>query len=135
MPTLLAIDPGLAKCGAAVLSADGSVLARWIIRTESLASGISEILSKFEPVRVVMGDGTGSAPIEAQLKAILGETPLLLVDESHTSEMARSRYLAETPARGIYRFLPFLRTPEQPYDDYVAVILGERWLKLNPNFV
>jgi RNase H-fold protein (predicted Holliday junction resolvase) len=134
MTTILAIDPGLAKCGAAVLAADGSVLERAIISTSSLSSGISQLLSTYCPARIIVGSGTGSAPIQSEILALAGDAPVLMVDESHTSELARSRYLSETPARGIYRLLPFLRTPDQPYDDYVAVILGERWLKTNPNF-
>jgi hypothetical protein len=50
------------------------------------------------------------------------------VDESHTSEQARRRYVNEKPAHGWRRLLPkALRTPETPYDDYVAILLAERW--------
>jgi hypothetical protein len=52
----------------------------------------------------------------------------IAVDESYTSEAARRRYVAENPPRGLERLLPSsLRTPSVPYDDYVAVILGERF--------
>ncbi len=54
--------------------------------------------------------------------------PLVEVEERHTSEQARIRYLDATPVRGWRRLLPrALRVPETAYDDYVAIILAERW--------
>ena len=130
-PTVLAIDPGRAKCGIAVVSAE-CVLHREIALTGELAARAGVLLGRFSPEWLVVGRGTGSAPIIAALESIRGETALVPVDRSHTSELARARYLRETPPRGLRRLLPaFLRSPENPYDDYVAVILAERWLKEN----
>lgn len=126
---VLSVDPGRAKCGLAVVSSR-SVLHREIVPTAGIAARIESLLRLYASDCVVVGGGTGSAPVLAALEAIRGGVPLDVVDESHTSELARARYLRENPPRGLRRLLPaFLRTPETPYDDYVAVILAERWLK------
>jgi RNase H-fold protein (predicted Holliday junction resolvase) len=127
---VIAVDPGRAKCGVAVLAGDGTILDRAIVLTETLHSYVVEQVRRFAPVAVIVGQGTGSAPVIAALRSRCGDVPVIPVDEAHTSELARARYLAEVPATGLRRLLPhFLRSPEQPYDDFVAVILAERWLK------
>jgi len=129
-PVVIAVDPGRAKCGVAVLSSSGVVLSRAVVPTESLIDNILALARQYSPQTLVVGDGTGSAPVIAVLGLACDGIPLVTVDESHTSELARSRYLSETPRRGFRRLLPsFLRTPEQAYDDFVAVILAERWLQ------
>ena len=136
MPTIIAIDPGRAKCGVAVLEDDCSVLEQGIIPSALLVGVVSNMMDRYKPVAIIIGDGTGSAPAKTGIESIGADTPVVSVDESHTSELARARYLAETPPRGIWRFLPrFLRTPETPYDDFVAVILAERWLANNKTSV
>jgi RNase H-fold protein (predicted Holliday junction resolvase) len=127
MPCILAIDPGRSKCGVAVVAASGEVLHRGIVAAEALAEEASRLFEAFAPRAVVMGDGTGSAAAAERLTAVVG-VPVERVDERHTSEAARARWLADHPARGLRRLLPAgLRTPDTPYDDYVAVILAERW--------
>lgn len=125
---VLAIDPGRAKCGLALVSPE-SILLREIVPVAALPARVSELLAQFTPDSLVIGSGTGSGLVIAAIEAICGQTPVALVGEAHTSELARARYLVENRPRGFRRLLPsFLRTPEEPYDDYVAVILAERWL-------
>jgi hypothetical protein len=79
---------------------------------------------------IVIGDGTGSKTLARAIRAAYTEQRLDVVDEFGTSLAARARYCRENPARGWKRFLPVgLRTPGEPYDDYVALILAERWLQ------
>jgi hypothetical protein len=68
--------------------------------------------------------------LTSAIRAAYVGLPLDIVDEFQTSMLARARFCIENPARGWRKLLPCgLRTPEQPYDDYVAVILAERWLQ------
>jgi RNase H-fold protein (predicted Holliday junction resolvase) len=125
---VLAIDPGRAKCGVAVVDETLAVLERTIVPTTSLGDVIRDFNSLYTPGRVIMGDGTGSAFVHKSVMDLDLGCPVELVEECHTSEAARARYIADVPARGLRRLLPVgLRTPETPYDDYVAVILAERW--------
>jgi RNase H-fold protein (predicted Holliday junction resolvase) len=128
MPCVLAIDPGSAKCGVAVVQPDGTVLFRAIITADSVVEETRTLVTRYQPVVILVGAGTGSKPALKALQEAEGNVTVCPVDESHTSEAARVRFVAENPARGWERLLPrSLRTPTRPYDDYVAVILAERY--------
>jgi hypothetical protein len=86
------------------------------------------LIEQYHPIHLVCGRGTGSKPIVRSLRAAGLKVPFNLVDEAYTSEAARVRYVAENPPRGLEKLLPHsLRTPPVPYDDYVAIILAERF--------
>ena len=125
---VLAVDPGSAKCGVAVVARSGRVLHRAIVSTAELPSQVQTLTAQYQPVELLVGRGTGSKPILSALQSSGLTVPLQSVDEAHTSEQARRRWVAETPPRGLEWLLPkSLRTPSVPYDDYVAVILAERF--------
>jgi len=127
-PVVLAVDPGRVKCGIAVVDREGVVLHRAVVSTEELPTLLADLAAQHKPEAVLLGDGTGAEALHARLASLDLSTPLSRVDERHTSELARARYLDENPPRGWRRLLPrALRTPETSYDDYVAVILAERW--------
>ena len=124
---VLAIDPGSAKCGVALVARDRRVLHRVIVPAEALTETVAPLVAAFRPFRLLIGDGTGSRELRERLQIALA-MPVETVSESHTSEAARARFLAENPARGLEKLLPrSLRTPSEPYDDWVAVILAERF--------
>jgi hypothetical protein len=112
---VVAIDPGSAKCGIAVIE-PGVVLHREIVPTELLASQLATLRRTFSPTVVLLGDGTQSKPIHALLPEAI------LVPEAYTSQRARERRRLSLP--WWRRFLP----QNAPYDDLVAVILAEDWL-------
>jgi RNase H-fold protein (predicted Holliday junction resolvase) len=125
---VLAIDPGSAKCGIAVVGRDEAVSFRDVIPTENLIAKAIELVAAYQPEAVIIGGGTGSKPLIRMLREQVQTIPVLVVDEAYTSEMARARFVVENPARGLQRLLPrSLRYPDRPYDDYVAVVLAERF--------
>lgn len=125
---VLAIDPGIAKCGVAVVRRDGAILLRSIVAASDVLQEVRELIGRYAPVTLVVGGGTGSKPLLRALEEAGLSIPVLRVDEAHTSEEARARYVRENPALGLQKLLPrSLRTPPFPYDDYVAVILAERY--------
>ena len=125
---VLAIDPGSHKCGIAVVRRDGGIPARGVVSTEALIEEIHTYLSRWHPVALIVGTGTGSKPLLQRIEAAAFGLPIERMDESHTSEAARTRFVSENPPSGWQRLLPLsLRTPDRPYDDYVAVILAERY--------
>jgi len=128
--TVMAIDPGSGKCGIAVLAMDGKVLHRQVAPSPCLPETVAELYERFRPHAVLVGNGTGARRArECCLARIPADATVHVVDERYTSQEARKRYLLEHPPRGWRRILPaFLRVPEEPYDDYVAVILAERYL-------
>lgn len=131
LPCALAIDPGRAKCGVAVARQDGQTLFKAIVPLEDLTRCVQEQIAAHHPIVVLCGDGTGSKPVlHSLLSAALG-VPIQSVDEAHTSEAARLRFVRENKPPLGQRLLPLaLRTPWQPYDDYVALLLAERYWSL-----
>jgi RNase H-fold protein (predicted Holliday junction resolvase) len=130
---VLAVDPGRSKCGLAVVSRDGTVVSRLIVPTAEIPTSVVRIAALLKPLAILVGDGTGSKAVRTALATQNPACPIITVDERHTSERARARYVAEHRARGWRRLLPAsLRTPESEYDDYVAILLAERWWTSNP---
>ena len=131
--TVLAIDPGTAKCGLALVrrgSGPGlSILLRRIAPVEGLADAIREALAIETPAIAIVGSGTGSKPIVHLLRETFPGLSMLVVDEKDTSLHARERYWEYHARRGWRRLLPSsLQVPPEPIDDFVAFILAERVL-------
>ena len=129
--TLLAVDPGRAKCGLAVVAGPEpiQVLGRTVTETERLTLEVAALRRRYPQItRLIIGDGTGSATLRRALAAAVPDLSPEVVPEHGTSALARVRFMAENPARGWRRVLPpGLRAPERPYDDYVAVLLAETY--------
>lgn len=127
-PLVMAIDPGRVKCGMAVVSADGSVSFRDVVPTELLCTKLNSHLATYAPLAVIVGCGTGCKEMIQHIEQTASPIPVYQVEESHTSEEARKRWVQEHPPTGLQRLMPqSLRCPDAPYDDYVAIILAERW--------
>ncbi len=124
----MAIDPGSAKCGVAVVASDKSVLWSGMATTDALIGETERLIAAYKPVALIVGKGTGSRPIIERIRSANLPPPLCLVPEAYTTMLARERYLDANPPRGWRRLLPrSLLTPSVPVDDYVAVILAERY--------
>jgi RNase H-fold protein (predicted Holliday junction resolvase) len=124
---VLAIDPGRSKCGLAVVSQEG-VLVHAVVGLKGLRPELQRLVERFAPDALVIGGGTGS---EQAVRAASGlGLPVHRVDERLTTLQARSRYFKDHPPRGWRRLLPRgLLVPPEPYDDYAAVLLGERFFQ------
>ena len=130
MTTIIAIDPGTSKCGIAVVRSDQTILHRAIARTEDTPESLRELALRYPAHTIVVGNGTSSSSLVRTLKQQLPHLNFEMVDESNSSEIARKRYCDENRPRGWQILLPHsLRTPDKPYDDYVAVELAERYFK------
>lgn len=130
---VVAVDPGRDKCGIAVVKADGAVLAKGIVARAEVGERVRELARAHGLDTVVLGDRTGSRALAQEIRAALGQAgadPLrvVFVDEHESSMEGRRRYLKDHPLRGLGKLVPLsLRTPGEPFDDYVAVILAERF--------
>ncbi len=130
---VLAIDPGLAKCGVAVVRGpeDISCLHRGVVDALRLTIEVGDLIRRYPDVgKIVIGSGTGSAPLRKALAASFPNIPVEAIDEHRSSERGRARYLAENvPYRWRHLVPPDFRTPDRPYDDYVALILAEDYFR------
>lgn len=129
---IIAIDPGSVKCGVAALSSYPlKILEQLVVPSIDVNDTIERIVKSYPEIEtVIIGDGTRSKDFINSIKNRFPQLKIQKVDEKSTTLAARERYCREVPAKGWRRLLPKgLRTPEKPIDDYVAVILAERWIK------
>ncbi len=125
---MLGVDPGHRKCGLAVVAADGQVVAAAVVAREDLLATVRQWLAAHPVTQLVVGDGTCSGAVIAELQERFPAAPLACVDEHGTTLAARDRYWRDHPPRGFWRLIPTsMRLPPEPYDDVVAVLLAERW--------
>ena len=131
--TVLAIDPGHAKCGLVVAKRDGEskvrMLWRKVARAEELMDAVREAAHASPFSMVIVGSGTRSTDVVKALREWMPSLGILVVDEQDTSIQARERYWEHNPRRGWRRLLPStMQVPPEPVDDFVALILAERVL-------
>jgi hypothetical protein len=102
---------------------------RTIVATERLVVEIGALVRRFPAVgTIIIGAGTGSAPLRKALRSTFSQIPVETVDEFRSSERARARFVRENVPVGWRRIIPAsLRVPEIAYDDYVALILAEEY--------
>lgn len=128
---VLAIDPGREKCGLAVVGKNEGIFFKTIADTASLRETAARLIGKYTAGVIVLGNRTFSraaSEIVAGIEANGAVVPIIFVDEHRSTEEARRRYWQENPPQGWRRLLPVsMQTPPEPVDDYVAVILAERY--------
>ena len=126
---ILSIDPGKNKCGVALLSDIKGVIYHKVILSNNIINEINTIISGYRLYCIVLGDRTHSLQIKEKLSLIKSEKGIIFLDEHLTTELARKKYFKENPPGGWKRLIPVsLQVPPVPYDDYAAIILGERFL-------
>jgi RNase H-fold protein (predicted Holliday junction resolvase) len=78
---------------------------------------------------VAIGHGTNAGVVSAVVKD--AGLPFALVDERETTLRARARFFADHPPRGWRRIVPRgMLLPDRPIDDYAALLIAERYLRL-----
>lgn len=128
-PPVLAIDPGRSKCGLAVVRGDGTPLQLRIVPAPNLGAAVAELVQAHGVATVLMGDRTTSREAARIVRGSCPGAQVRFVDEHMSTLRARQRYFDAHPPRGLLRLLPRgLRTPPEPYDDYVALVLAEDYL-------
>jgi RNase H-fold protein (predicted Holliday junction resolvase) len=131
--TVLAIDPGRAKCGLAVVSGIPGEHSQVLHRSTAERSGLSETVRSLAAIHapdiVLLGNGTGHQQALEDIRQTI-HAPVQVVDEHGTTLIARKLYFRENPPRGWRRLIPVsMQTPPEPYDGYVAQLLAQRHLE------
>lgn len=105
-----------------------NVYKRFIVATDHLLETVTLLCKEYPINLVIVGDKTNSKTVQRSL-AVLG-IPLKSIDEHNSSREGRHRFLKDHLS-GLGRWIPIgLRTPDQPFDDYVAIVLAERFFRL-----
>lgn len=128
---IIAIDPGREKCGIAVVHQQQGVLSQQVIQTAQLKLVVQQLIVDHNVNVIVMGDGTSSKQAKQALESMIianQSLTITLVDERHSTDQARCLYWRKHPPQGFMRLIPVtMQVPPNPVDDYVAVILAERY--------
>ena len=132
MSVIISIDPGKAKCGIAVVDSSGTVLKRKVVTTISVIDNLLELTEKYSADKILIGSGTNSKTIKKRIIESIPNIPIDIVDETHSTEIARKLYFKEYPPKGIFKIIPIgLQIPPVPYDDFAAVVLAKKYLNLS----
>jgi len=127
---IIAIDPGSKKCGYAVVNSNLSVLQREVTSTEEIIKIIEGSFNVYKIDKIILGNGTNYKSIEESLKNQFPELRIILIEEEFSTLEARKKYFEAHPPRGIFKLIPLsLRVPPCYYDDFVAVLLAEKYFK------
>ena len=126
---ILAVDPGRLKFGYAVMKSDGTVLTKGIAPASQVERVVRTICTEFGMTRGGRGQDGSRESLAAIRKALDGlETVVCPVDEGYLSYEGDNCICGNNGGAGGGWSRWGCRLPE-PYDDYVAVVLGERYLQ------
>ena len=128
----LGIDPGRSKTGLALVDSVGKIVKLHIAESQNIDNEIVEFIKKSCPVQIVLGNGTNSRNICEVVQKVLPDILITVVEESFSTEEARTLYWQENPPKGLKKLIPLgLLVPPIPLDAYAAVILVRRFLEDN----
>jgi RNase H-fold protein (predicted Holliday junction resolvase) len=125
---ILGVDPGTRKCGVAVVTATGvRPLLLEIVPLEAFGARVGELIGCHGIRAIAMGSGTHTTAVSACLAGV--SVPIVVVDESDTTYLARARYFLANPPTGWRRLVPRgMLLPPRPIDDFAALLIAERFL-------
>lgn len=126
----IGIDPGMLKCGYALVSFSGGKLALEVIPTTELTSRMQRDID-IGPIKMIcVGNATTSEKLVRLITVKWPNVPLTVVDERNTTLEARRLYYEDHPPRGLMRLVPRgLLVPKEPLDAYAALLIVRRYLK------
>ncbi len=125
---VLAVDPGREKAGIAVVSRERGTICKRVIDAAECVDHVCRLAEMHGVEKVVIGDRTGSAEIVSALIEQGCRLEIVAVDEHMSSMEATGAAISRAPGTGVARLSSdWLRTPKEPYDDYVAEILAARY--------
>lgn len=129
-PVYLGIDPGLTKCGYAIISPGGERLNLAVVPAEQLYERLERDLGAHEVRMICVGNATTSEKTVRQIRGRWPLAPMTIVDEHNTTLDARRLYYEDHPPRGLLRLIPRgLLVPREPLDGYAALLIVERYVK------
>jgi RNase H-fold protein (predicted Holliday junction resolvase) len=127
-PKIIGIDPGTAKCGYAVVYADGEREAVEIVPTHALAERIERDVLAGAIETICVGNATTSDSVVRLCRSRWPRIKIAVVDEHNTTFEARREYYKEHPPRGLLRLVPRgLLVPSVDLDGYAALLIIERY--------
>ena len=128
MKLVIAIDPGLKKCGIILANLDLKIVieGKTILATDVI-SYLKYLLDKYSIDSIYMGNGTGSKYCQDILSNLM---PIKMIEEKNSTFRARYRYWELWPPSKFISFIPRgLLKPKCDLDFIAALVLLEDHLK------
>ncbi len=126
---VLAVDPGSAKCGIAVLDTDAQILHLDIVPTAMIGETVNVVAEVHKAAHILLGTGTCSEAVLDQILLFSLSADVTPVPEANTTLLARKLYWQHNPPGCLMALVPTgMRIPPRPVDDYAAVAIARRFL-------
>ena len=105
MSKVIAIDPGISKCGLVIADIrEKKVHQAIVIKSNLLLNCVEKICQKEDKLLIIIGNGTSSKNHIKALKKIVQN--IVIAEEKNSSYRAKQRYFELFPLKGIRSFLP-----------------------------
>ena len=105
MSKVLAIDPGLSKCGVIIADIkEKKVYEAVVIKSHLLIKFVKKKYQSEKNLQLLIGNGTSSKNYIKYLNKF--EPNLIIVEEKNSTYRAKQRYFEIFPLKGIKSFLP-----------------------------
>lgn len=130
MKLYLGVDPGRDKTGAALVWENGRIFKQEILPTDDFSTHLKQFLPDQPLAGCILGDGTTSKTMAAQLEKNFPQLSLFTVNEYGSTQEAKKLYWQLFPPKGWKRFLPTaLLDAPSAVDGLAAVVLVQRYLR------
>lgn len=107
----------------------GEIAFLQVVQTAKLAENLLACRERWQPLEVVIGNGTNSGRVSDVVRKVLPDLPLKVIEEAHSTEDARKLYWQINPPQGWRKIVPLgLLVPVEPLDAYAAAVLLKRFL-------
>ena len=105
MSKVLAIDPGISKCGLIIADMKEKKFSEaLVIKSNTLLEYVKKICQAEGNIQLIIGNGTSSRNFIKSLKELFPN--VIIVDEKNSTLRAKERYFEIFPLNGIQFFLP-----------------------------
>ena len=133
MTEVIAIDPGISKCGIVIADLERKIVNEAIvIKSDMLVKYIKKINQREEILQFLIGNGTSSKKHINDLREFISN--LIIVEERNSTWRARDRYFEIFPIKGVKSLFPRdIFIINKNLDALAALILLEDYFKFKFN--
>lgn len=129
----MAIDPGRAKCGIAVVDRKGTVLFVKAVENSVVVAELQQIFDEYVLNKVVMGNGTDHINVLTKIKAAYPNLSIEMVDEKNTTLMARKLYWQYNKPSFWQNLIPYDWRTTPILDGYAALAIAIKYMEAMDN--
>ena len=134
MSKVLAIDPGISKCGVIVADViEKKVFEAIVIRSNLLLKYVKKKYQNEKNLQFIIGNGTSSKNYISDLNQIVPN--VIIAEEKNSTYRAKQRYFEVFPLLGIKSFLPReIFVLNKNLDALAALIIMEDYFQIKFDF-